>query len=113
MRAIVNMGPVQPPQIKGKMPLYDTNNLEELQNKFDELERPGLFRKSEDVLVNVEYVNPSFLVKKPRGGHRLVTAFTVVGRYAKPQPSLMPNVDGVLCTICQYSGNSHQSFLPN
>ena len=52
--------------------------------------------------MNVEYVNPSFLVKKPRGGHRLVTAFTDVGRYAKPQPSLMPNVDGVLRTIRQW-----------
>ena len=71
-------------------------------NLLAELERLGLFRKSEDVLVNVEYVNPSFLVKKPRGGHRLVTAFTDVGRYAKPQPLLMPNVDGVLCTISQW-----------
>ena len=52
--------------------------------------------------MNVEYVNPSFSVKKPRGGHGLVTAFTDVGRYAKPQPSLMPNVDGVLRIIGQW-----------
>ena len=47
VKANVNMGPVQPPQRKGKMPLYNTNNLDELQNKFDELERLGVFRKPE------------------------------------------------------------------
>ena len=52
--------------------------------------------------INVEYVNPSFLVKKPSGGHRLVTAFTDVGRYSKPQPSLMPDIDSTLGTIAQW-----------
>ena len=33
---------------------------------------------------------PSFLVRKSNGRSRLVTAFTEVGRYSKPQPSLMP-----------------------
>lgn len=52
--------------------------------------------------VNVEYVNPSFLVKKPSGGFRLVTAFADVGRYSKPQPSLMPDVDSTLRQIAQW-----------
>ena len=47
-------------------------------------------------------MNPSFLVEKPNGGFRLVTAFADVGRYAKPQPSLMPNVDGILRQIAQW-----------
>ena len=47
----------------------------------------------------VEYLNPSFLVKKGNGGFRLVTAFTDVGRYSKPQPSLMPDVDSTLLKI--------------
>ncbi|CAG2232473.1 unnamed protein product [Mytilus edulis] len=91
--ASVNMGPVQPPQRKGRMPQYSKNNLVELQNKFDELECKGVFRKPEDVGISVEYINPSFLVKKASGGFRLVTAFADVGRYSKPQPSLMPDVD--------------------
>ncbi|CAG2238456.1 unnamed protein product [Mytilus edulis] len=76
--ASVNMGPVQPPQ------------------------RKGVFRKPEDVGISVEYINPSFLVKKASGGFRLVTAFADVGRYSKPQPSLMPDVDSTLRTIAQW-----------
>ena len=76
----VNMGPVQPPQRKGRIPQYARNKLVELQSCFDELEQRGVFKKPEDVGINVEYVNPSFLVKKPSGGHRLVPAFTDVGQ---------------------------------
>ncbi len=43
-----------------------------------------------------------FLSKKPNGGFRLVTAFADVGRYSKPQPSLMPNVDATLRLIAQW-----------
>ncbi|VDH94388.1 Hypothetical predicted protein [Mytilus galloprovincialis] len=52
--ASVNMGPVQPP----KATVFKN------QNKFDELECKGVFRKPEDVGISVEYINPSFLVKK-------------------------------------------------
>ncbi|XP_060576734.1 uncharacterized protein LOC132734055 [Ruditapes philippinarum] len=38
-----------------------------------------------------------------QGGFRLVTAFADVGRYAKPQPSLMPDVDTILRTIGQWT----------
>lgn len=71
----------------------------ELQQKCDDLEAMGILRKPEDVDISVEYLNPSFLVKKPNGGHRLVTAFEDVGRYSKPQPSLMPDVDSTLRNI--------------
>ncbi|CAC5369941.1 unnamed protein product [Mytilus coruscus] len=98
----VNMVPVQPPQRKGRMPQYSKNNLVELQNKFDELESKGVFRKPEDVGISVEYINPSFLVKKASSGFRLVTAFADVGRYSKPKPSLMPDVDSTLRTIAQW-----------
>lgn len=50
----------------------------------------------------VEYLNPSFLVKKPSGGARLVTAFADVGRYSKPQPSLLPDVDSTLRQIARW-----------
>ena len=50
----------------------------------------------------MEYLNPSFLVKKPNGGSRLVTAFADVGRYSKPQPALLPDVDSTLLLVAQW-----------
>ena len=100
--AVVNMGPVQPPQRKGRIPQYARDRLVELQQKFDDLEGLGVFKRPEDVGVVAEYLNPSFLVKKPSGSFRLVTAFAEVGRYAKPQPSLMPDVDTTLRTIAKW-----------
>ena len=55
--------------------------------------------RPEDLNVVVEYLNPSFLMKKKNGGFCLVTAFTDVGRYRKPQPSLMTDVDSTLLKI--------------
>ena len=99
IEAVVNIGPTLPPQRKGRLPQYNRNTLEELQDKFDELEAAGVFAKPEQVNVHVEYLNTSFLVKKPNGGSRLVTSFGEVAQYSKPQPSLMPNVDTVLREI--------------
>ena len=99
-QAVVNMGPVQPPQRKGRIPQYSRDKLTELQKKFDDLEEVGVFVRPEDVDVAVEYLNPSFLIKKP--SFRLVTAFADVGRYSKPQPSLMPDVDSILRQIASW-----------
>jgi hypothetical protein len=97
------MGPVQPPQRKGRLPQYARYTLVELQDKVDiSLEALGVFKRPEDLGVTVEYLNPSFLVKKPSGGFRLVTAFADVGRYSKPQPSLLPDVDSTLRTIARW-----------
>jgi hypothetical protein len=101
-QAQVNMGPTKPPQRKGRIPQYSKNKLVTLQEKFDELEQAGVFAKPEDVGISVEYVNPSFLIAKSSGGHRLVTAFADVGRYSKPQPCLMPDVDSTLRQIAQW-----------
>lgn len=100
--AKVNMGPVEPPQRKGRLPQYSRDKLVELQQKFDELEELGVFKRPEDIGISVEYLNPSFLIRKPNGGSRLVTAFGEVGRYSKPQPSLMPDVDSTLRQIGQW-----------
>ena len=100
--AKVNMGPVEPPQRKGRLPQYARGKLVELQEKFDHLEALGVFQLPEKADVTVEYLNPSFLVRKPNGDYRLVTAFADVGRYSKPQPSLMPNVDSILRQIAQW-----------
>ena len=42
------------------------------------------------------------LPSKPNRGHRLVTAFSFVGRYSKPQPSAMLNVDSTMRKISQW-----------
>ena len=101
-QAVVNMGPVLPPQRKGRVPQYSRDKLVELQQKFDELEAVGVFKRPEDINTVAEYLNPSFLIKKPNGGFRLVTAFADVGRYCKPQPSLMPDVDSTLRNIARW-----------
>ena len=98
----VNMGPILPPQRKGRVPQYDKSKLGELQIKCDELEDLGVLQKPEIAKTVAEYLNPSFLIKKPSGGYRLVTAFTEIGRHSKPQPSLMPNVDSTLRQIGQW-----------
>lgn len=67
----VNMGPVQPPQRKGRVPQYSRGQLQELQAQFDALEEMGVFKRPEGVGVTVEYVNPSFLIKKTSGGFHL------------------------------------------
>ena len=68
------------------------------------------FCRPEDLKVVVEYLNPSFLMKKKNGGFRLVTASTDVGRYSKHQPSLIPNVDSTLLKIaCWNTPVSHLS----
>lgn len=56
----------------------------------------------------MEYINPSFLVKKPSGGFRLVTAFADVGRYSKPQPSLIPDVDSTLRHLGTIQASPHR-----
>ena len=102
LKAVVNMGQVKHFQRKGRLPQYNKQLLSTLQNKFDELEARGVFAKPEIAKVNVEYVNQSFLVKKPSGGFRLVTTFADIGRYRKPQTSLMPDVDSTLRQIAKW-----------
>ena len=57
------MGPVLPPQRKGRLPQYSKDKLLALQQKCDELEALGILRKPEDLNITVEHLNPSFLVK--------------------------------------------------
>ena len=46
--------------------------------------------------ISIEYLNPSFLVKKHSGGSHLITAFANAGQYSKPQPLVMPDGDSTL-----------------
>jgi len=102
IEACVNISNCLPPQRKGRVPLYSRDKLVELQYLFDSLENLKIFGKPEDSNVNVEYVNPSFLVKKSDGGFRLVTSFGEVAKHCKPVPSLMPDVEATLRQIGQW-----------
>ena len=73
--AFVNVGDSLPPQRRGKVPQYSRHLLSELQDQFDNLEQMGVFGKPENVGSYAEYVNPSFLLKKPDNSYRLVTSF--------------------------------------
>ena len=87
IRAHVNIGAVHPPtkNLRVKWYHYSNSNLQLLQSKFDELEYQGVFAGPEDVIVVVEHVSPSFLVRKQSGSYRLLTAFTTIDQsVAKP-----------------------------
>ena len=97
--AEVNMGPTRPPQRKGRIPMYSKDKLELLQSKFDELESKGVFARPQELGVTVEYVSPSFLVKKKSGDFRLVTNFRTIQPYVKPSPTLLPDVNSTLLKV--------------
>ena len=99
VRSRINIGSAKPPTRKNRVPTYCKNNLDALQEKFDELESEGVFARPEDVGVVVEHVSPSFLVAKRSGGHRLVTNFASLLDYCKTLPTVMPTVEEVLRTI--------------
>ena len=95
----VNMGKTLPPQNKGRLPFYSRTNLQDLQDKFDELKSKGVFARPQDIGITVENVNTSFLVNKSNGDKRLVTDFNSIASYCRPTPSLMPDVDSTLRKI--------------
>ena len=100
----VNMGSTLPPQRKGKVPFYGRDNMMELQNKIDSLKEKGVFARPQEIGVQVENINTSFLVRKPSNPaeKRLVTDFGSITAYCRPTPSLMPDVDSVLRRIAAW-----------
>ena len=58
------MGPVDPPQRKGRLPKYARDKLVELQEKFDHLEQLGVFQCPEDVGITIEIPQPFFPCKE-------------------------------------------------
>ena len=73
-----------------------------LQGKMDELLNEGVLARPEDLDIEVEYVSPSFLIKKPGGGHRMVTAFNNIGQYTKPIPSKITTSNNVFQFLAQF-----------
>jgi hypothetical protein len=102
VRSRINISSSKPPTRKLRVPNYCKNNMDALQDKFDELEAEGVFARPEDFGIVVEHVSPSFLVEKSSGGHRLVTNFTSLIDYCKTLPTVMPTVETVLRTIASW-----------
>jgi hypothetical protein len=102
VRASINMGPVPPPPHKARLPSYSAEKMRLLQDKMDELERMGVLAKPEDVGITIEYSSPSFLVKKPDGSYRLVTAFNTIGTYARRPPSQSTSIDHVMAFLARF-----------
>ena len=57
LRASINMGPVEPPPQKARLPSYNTEKMHLLQQKMDELESLGVLARPEDVGISVEHVS--------------------------------------------------------
>ena len=55
IRAGINLGPVEPPTQKGKLPFYNQTELQQLQKEADKLEKLGVLARPEDVGVNVKF----------------------------------------------------------
>ena len=103
VRGRVNVGDTKPPARKLHCPNYSKGNQDLLQDKFDELEKQGVFVRPEDANITVDHVSPSFLVRKANGqGHRLVTAFTTIGQYTKTLPTTMPTMNDTLRSIASW-----------
>ena len=66
------------------------------------LENLGVLAKPEDLDITVEYISPSFIVKKPGGGTHLVTAFNGVARYTKPIAARVTSCDEVIHFLAQW-----------
>ena len=62
-----------------------------------------MLARPEDVGVVVTFVSPSFLVKKPDGSHRFVTAFNSLSQYVKILPTASTSCDSVLRTISSFT----------
>ena len=75
IRAHIILGATPPPPKKAKIPFYNHSNLVLLQEKADELGELGVLVPPESIGVVPLHVSPSFLVKKPSGDSRFVTAF--------------------------------------
>jgi hypothetical protein len=108
--AVVNMGPVQPPQGKGRVPQYARDKLVELQHKFDELETTRVFKRPEDVGIQASPHRIATLStcdhpSTVKGMRSFVGAYKVLAR-------VIPNCDDILSSLDDVSaGRSSQDKI--
>ena len=99
IRAKVNVASTPPPPQKARLPFYDQKNLVLLQEHADLLEDKGVLVTPESLGMVAIHVSPSFLVNKPNGDKRFVTAFNSLAKYCRPPPSRVYNCRDVLQRI--------------
>ena len=102
IRASLNLGPVKPPSTKPRLPFYHHSNMKLLQDEADKLEELGVLAKPEDIGVEVKFASPSFLVKKPDGSSRFVTAFNELGQYTRVLPTIANSCNDVLRRLASW-----------
>ena len=102
VRAQLNFGTEKPPPLKTKVPLYNTQNLQLLQQEADKLEELGVLARPEDLGITVQHASPSFLVKKPDGGNRFVTAFNSLSPYVRLPPTVSSDCNSVLKKLSRW-----------
>ena len=104
IKAYINLSDSCPPQLTPHLPNYGRKHLDVLQKKCDEFEGTILVKPElVDPPVRVENIVPTFLVKKPDGDFRMVSAFRALARHAKPQRSSMPNIRDIERTVATWS----------
>ena len=102
-RAKLNIGPVEPPPMKGKLPLYGQNDNQTLQDEADALENLGVLGRPEDYGVTVKHVSPSFLVRDPKKGKsRFVTAFNNLSPYVRLPPTASVSCEDTLRRLSSF-----------
>ena len=102
IRAHITIGSIPPPPQKARLPFYSQNNLQLLQQKADDLEDKGVLVTPESVGLVPQHVSPSFLVKKPNGEWRFVTAFNDLGKFCRLPPSKVTKCSDILRRIGSY-----------
>ena len=102
IRAALHLGSTEPPQCKGKLPLYNSSNMQQLQIEADKLESTGVLIRPELLGIIVKHVSPSFLREKPDGTFRFVTAFNNLTQYTRILPTATPTTDDVLRRISKF-----------
>ena len=101
-KASIGLGPSRPPPTKPMLPLYPRTNMVALQDEADKLEALGVLGRPEDMGIEVKFTSPSFLVSKPDGSYRFVTAFNELGHYTTVLPTASPTSDDVLRRLSSF-----------
>ena len=98
----IKFGSVEPPPTKPKIPFYNQSNLQLLQEEADKLEEHGVLVRPEDAGIDVKFASPSFLRRKPSGGHRFVTSFTELGQYIRTLPTTTISSDKIIRQLAKW-----------
>ena len=100
--AVVDMGPAPPPRRRVRTPLYPAGYLQWPRKLLDVLEEGDVIAEPETFIVNDRFVGPASLVTKSDERFCAVTVFADIGRFARPTPSLIPDMVTTIHSIAQW-----------